>query len=306
MKLLTLSLAAILGAGLLPAAPFDIETSLTDLKSAVEKKDPAAVKKLASELNVQAREAAAEAAPADATEKDAWKSRIDRAKEVDLYTEYALYATAAQADAEVMVDLISTLEKQNPKSKYLDDAYAPYFVALAKTGSSAKISSVAEKALANLPSNSDVLLVLADSAYQGKRYDRAAALGTRLVAAATKKAKPEGIAAADWERKKSGMLGHGYFIAGMSYYLQNNFGIADRNLRASLPYLKGGDEATLGTVYYGLCVSNYQQGRQTLNKGMMLEGANFCDQSAKLKSPVAQQAWSNAHQIRTEAEARKR
>ena len=133
---------------------------------------------------------------------------------------------------------------------------------------------------------------LADSAYQAKKYDRAATLGNRLIAAAGKKARP-------------GILGHAYFIAGMSYYLENNFVNADRTLRAGLPSLKGGDEATLATALYALCVSDYQQGRQSLSKALMLEGANYCDQAAKLKSPVAQQAWTNAHMIRTEAEQRR-
>jgi tetratricopeptide (TPR) repeat protein len=292
MKLLTLSLAAILSASLLPAAPFDIESSLGDLKSAVEKKDPATVKKLATELSTEARGAAAEAAPADAAEKEAWQSRIDRAKEVDLYAEYALYATAVQSEPAVMVDLLATLEQQNPKSKYLEDAYRAYFAALTKSGSAAKIPAVAEKALVNWPGNPDILYVLADSAYRAKKYDRAATLANRLIAAAGKKGTP-------------GVLGSAYFISGMSYYLENNFVNADKTLRASLTYLKGGDEATLATALYGLCVSNYQIGRQSLSKATMLEGANFCDQAAKLKSPVAQQAWTNAHMIRTEAERKR-
>ncbi|MDR3717848.1 MAG: hypothetical protein P4K98_03545 [Bryobacteraceae bacterium] len=292
MKLLTISLAAILGAGLLPAAPFDIETSFGDLKGAVEKKDAATVKKLAVELSAETRQAAAEAAPADASEKEAWQSRINRAKEVGLYTEYALYATAVQAEPAVMADLLAELEQQNPKSKYLEDAYGPYFVALTKSGSASKVNGVAEKALGNWPGNPDLLLVLADSAYQGKKYDRAATLGNRLIAAAGKKSKP-------------GLLGHAYFITGMSYYLENNFINADRTLRAGLPSLKGSDETTQATALYGLCVSDYQQGRQSLNKALMLEGANFCEQASKLKSPVAQQAWSNAHMIRAEAERKR-
>lgn len=305
MKLSTLSCAAIFCIVPLLAAPLDIETSLAELKSLVEKKDPVQVKKLATEINIQAREEVAEAAPTTESDKDAWKARVARAKEVAVYTEYALYATALQSEPAVTVDLLATLEQQNPKSKYLDDAYAAYFVALTKSGGAAKVTGIADKALVNWPANPDILLVLADSAYQGKRYDRAAALGTRLVAAMGRKAKPEGVAAADWERKKSTIVGHAYRIAGLSYFQQNDFFNADRNLRPSLPYLKGGDEATLATVLYCICVSNYHQGRQSMNKPLMLEGANYCDQAAKLKSPVAQQAWTNAHTIRTEAERKR-
>ncbi len=302
MKLLTLSFAAVLSACLLPAAALDIDASLKDLKDAVEKKDPATVKKLANEISVQAREAAAEAAPADASDKEAWTSRIARAKDLDLYTEYALYATAIQTEPAVMVDLVATLEKQNPKSKYLDDAYGQYFVAMAKSGAAAKVNAAAEKALVNWPANPEVLYVLTDAAYQGKKYERAASLGTRLIAAVAKKPKPEGVAAADWEKKKSGILSHAYFIAGMSFYLQNDFFNTDKNLRPGLAYLKGGDEATLANALFYLGVADYNLGRQTLNKQLMLDGANYSDQVAKMKSPLAQQAWSNAHKIRAEAE----
>jgi hypothetical protein len=292
-------------AGVLVAAPADLETSLAALKGAVEKKDAAQVKQLASEIHVEARDAAAEAAPTDQAEKEAWQARVARAKEIGLYAEYALYATAVQSEPAVMIDLVSTLEQQDPKSKYLEDAYAPYFLALRKTGSAAKIPGIAEKALVNWPFNQDILLVLTDMAYQAKRYDRAASLGVRLTAAAGKKAKPEGIAAAEWEKKKSALLGHGYFIAGMSYYLQNDFFNTDRNLRPSLPYLRGGDEETLAQTLYCLGVADYNLGRQTLSKQLMLDGAKFSDEAARMKSSLSQQAWSNAHKIRAEAEQMK-
>lgn len=302
MKLFALSCVALFCAGALVAAPADLETSFAALKGAVEKKDAAQVKQLASEIHIEARDAAAEAAPTDQAEKDAWQVRVARAKEIGVYAEYALYATAVQSEPEVMTDLISTLEQQDPKSKYLEDAYAPYFGALRKTGSAAKIPGIAEKALVSWPFNSDILLILTDSAYQGKRYDRAASLGARLTTAVGKKAKPEGVAAAEWEKKKSALLGHGYFIAGMSYYLQNDFFNTDRYLRPGLPYIKGGDEETLAHALYCLGVADYNLGRQTLSRQLMLDGAKFSDEAAKMKSSVSQQAWSNAHKIRAEAE----
>ena len=71
MKLHTLTCAAILCAGSLLAVPLDIEGSLAELKTLVEKKDSVEVKKLATEISAQAREEAAEAAPAAAADKEA-------------------------------------------------------------------------------------------------------------------------------------------------------------------------------------------------------------------------------------------
>ena len=296
MKLCALSCVGFFCVVPLLAAPVDIEAALAQLKSFVEKKDPAQVKKLATEISLQSREAAAETAPDSAADKAAWQSRVGRAKDLDLYTEYALYATAVQAEPATLIDLLATLEQQNPRSKYLEDAYGPYFIALTKTGAAAKVPAVADKALGHWPNNSDILLVLADSAYQAKRYDRAATLGTRLSAAAGRKAKPEGVPAAEWDKKKAAILGHAYFIAGMSYYMQNDFFNTDRNLRPALPYIKGGDEATYANTLFCLGVADYNLGRQTLNKRMMLDGAGYSDQVAAMKSPLARQAWEQCAQ----------
>jgi hypothetical protein len=108
---------------------------------------------------------------------------VDHAKGVGLYAEYALYGAAVASPAATLVDLISTLEKENPKSQYLDNAYGAYLVALTQTGSSAKVVAIAEKAVANFPENEDLLLVLADAAVSNKQSDRALTYANRLVAA---------------------------------------------------------------------------------------------------------------------------
>src|SRR5437899_490198 len=102
MKLSALGFGVLLLAGSIAATAQerDLDATYQNLKQAVEKKDADAVKKLAAETH--------EAATADTS---------DHAKEVDLYTEYALYATAVQAPPATTVDLLSTLEQQNPKSK---------------------------------------------------------------------------------------------------------------------------------------------------------------------------------------------
>ena len=279
----------------------DLETSYENLKIAAASNDAAQVKKLALETSAQARRVAQEPNPADASEKEAWEARVARAKVIDVYTEYALYATAVQGAPEVTVDLLATLEKQNPKSKYLDEAYPNYFVALTKTGASAQIPGIAEKAVANLPNNPDLLTYLADTAWTQKRYDRAGAYATRLVAALGKAQKPESLSAADWDKKKKGMLARGYWIAGLAAISKNDFGTADRNLRAALPLIAGNEEMLAATLF-NLGLANYQLGRQGMNRQQLIDAATFSEQAAKMKSPYAQQAWTNAHLIRQEIE----
>ena len=54
---------------------------------------------------------------------------------------------------------------------------------------------------------------------------------------------------------------------------------------------------------FHLGLVNYQLGRMTNNKPLVLEAAKFSDRAATMKSPYAQQAWRNAHAMRTEAQA---
>jgi len=298
VKLPTLSLALVLLAGPAVAAS-GLEDALQTLKDAVEKKDPALVKKLVADVYPQATQAAAEPAPKDDDEKTAWTNRVEFAKSVQEYTEYALYAVAIQSPAATQVDLISTLEQQTPKSKYLNQAYGSYLVALDKTGASAKVLPTAEKGLANFPENEDLLRVLADSAL-AKNPDRALALANRLTAAYNKHSKPEGMAAADWDRKKSEGLGRGYWIAGVVYGAKGQYLNCDKSLRAAMPLIQG-NAAMAGPALFFLGMANYNLGKMTLSKAKILEAAKFSEQSAAIPSAYTEQARHNALVMKDEA-----
>lgn len=215
MKLSVVSFAFVLVAG--AQEPPDMDASYQNLQKAVSEKNAAQVKKLAVETNGLAKQAIA-----------SQPDQAKYAKEVQGYTEYALYTMAVGAPPETAVDLFSTLEQQNPKSKYLDQGYAYYFSCLNKTGGSAKIPGIAEKAAANFPGNDDLLMILAGTAMERKQNDRALAYADRLVAAAGKHPKPERMSAADWEKKKNAELGQGYYIAGMMHAAKNQFPLGEQ------------------------------------------------------------------------------
>jgi hypothetical protein len=277
-----------------------LEDAFQLLKTAVASKDAAQVKKLVMDIYPLTCEATMSTAPEDADEKEAWTGRVSYAKSVELYAEYALFTTAIQSPAAVTVDLISTLEQQNPKSKYLDDAYGSYLVALNTTGAAAKIPAVAEKAIENFPENEDLLLVLTDNAVSRKQPDRALNYANRLTAALTRHSKPEGASAADWERTRSAALGRGYWIAGVIYGERNQHTAADKNLRAALPYIQG-NTAMLAPAFFYLGMANYQLGLMTVNKALVLEGAKFSGQSAAIASAYTDQARHNALVMKAEA-----
>jgi hypothetical protein len=299
-----LVVALLLGTGSAAVAAEDLDSSYQSLKDAQAKKDPAAVKKAAVDAYAAAKPVANEPAPQStaADDQDAWKKRVAYGKEVEEAAEYALYATALQAQPADVVDLMSTLEQQNPKSKYLDQGYSVYLYALGKTGAEAKVTAVAEAGLKNLPENPDLLMVLTNAAAAHNQNDRASAYAKRLAAAANKRAKPEGMDAAEWEKQKALYLGTGYLVAGVVSAQKSLWVDADKNLRAALPYVKT-DKAREAQALFYLGVANYNYGKMTLSKAKVMEAAKFSDQCAQIEGPFQQQAWHNAQAMKTEAGA---
>ena len=63
-------------------------------------------------------------APAEHRQRTAWDARVKYAEQISEYAEYALYSAAIGAPSATALDMVSTLEAQAPKSKYLtQDAY---------------------------------------------------------------------------------------------------------------------------------------------------------------------------------------
>lgn len=108
--------AVLLIAGLSLAATDDLENSFKALTEAESKSDPALVKKLAAETCALARKVIASPAPAADAEKEAWASRVARARSIEVHTEYSLYAAAVKAPPATTIELLSALEEQDRKS----------------------------------------------------------------------------------------------------------------------------------------------------------------------------------------------
>jgi len=287
-------------AGPAAAVAGDLEDAVQSLKDATAKKDAAEVKKLAASIHEMTCELIMTPAPADAEEKKVWEERVQYAKGVDVFVEGSVYATAVQSPPAIMIDLVNTLEQQNPKSKFLDEAYGPYLVALNKTGAASKIPAVAEKGLANFPENEDLLLVMTETSITRKQTDRALNYANRLVASLNKHPKPEGMTPADWDRKRSAGLTRGYWIAGVLSSEKGQWVAADKNLRAALPLVQG-NAALAGPALFYLGMANYELGKMTLSKAKVLEAAKFSEQAMTIESPYQEQARHNALVMKNEA-----
>ena len=157
MKLLITGLVAFaMTFTILSAADDALQTNSDALRAAVDgKKSPAEIKRLAVLVLSEAKKQMGPA-PADA-DKENYEAHAKYAEQVAEYAEYALYSASVGAPSATAIDLISTLEAQSPKSKYLtQDAY----------------------------------LVVANAALTAQQGDRAAAFAKKSLTAA-KGAKPE-------------------------------------------------------------------------------------------------------------------
>jgi hypothetical protein len=265
MKLSAISVALFLIAG--PATVFadDLDDALQALKQAEPSKDAAKIKQLAAAAHTLAKKLQ-EPPPADA-DKESYEARARYAKDIDTYSEYALYALATQ-DPKDAVDLLSTLEQQNPKSQYLERL--------------------------------DALSILTENALTKKQPDRALTYANRVIAAANKKA-PDGVAAADWDRMKDATLGRSYFLVGSIAAERSQYNVADKNLRAALPMIKG-NSSMMGPALFYLGVVNYNLANMTNSKAKMVEAAKFSEQSAAIQGPTQDQAYKNATAMKAAAE----
>lgn len=305
MLLRILTLFAVLAAALAPAQQAvaisdELHTKFSELKAAEEKKDAELVQKLAVELSQAARVVIKTPVPADETDAAALKSKVDFAKQVESYADYALYVQALRAPtAEKRIELFDVLNAQSPGSEYVPQLYSIYAASMAQTGQSNKLFAFAEKAIGRDGSNEDILAILADGAMARKQYDRAAGYGVKLATVMAGHNRPEGMAAADWDRKKSLMTGRGYWIAGISYATVAKYPQADKNLRAALPFVKGDDQMA-GPALFFLGVANYNLARATQSKALLREAMAFSEQAAAIKGPYSQQAYTNANSMRQE------
>lgn len=300
MHALVVCLAFMMGPGTVNG-PQDLDKSLQSLKDAGSNGDAAQVKALAAQTYEMAKEIIAAPEPASAEEKNDWKQQVTYAKSIEQQADYEVYALAIKGPAAVTIDLFSTLEQLNPSSKYMDLGYSSYFYALRETGAGAKIPAIAEKGIAHLPNNDQLLLVLADAAMTHKQSDRAIAYAERLVSAVNKRPKPEGMAAAEWEHTRDIELGHGYWVTGLLRCEKGQYYQGNESLRAALPLIKGSDVMMAPALFY-LGLANYQLGKQTLNKGQIREAAKFSEQAAAYKGPLQQQAYHNALVMKQEAD----
>jgi hypothetical protein len=272
----------------------DMDAAYYALKAAVAKDDAAQTKVWSGRTAEAARKITASAkAPAD---EDA-KHELEYAKEVDEYSEYALYVVALKAQPKEEVDLVDTLIKQNPKSQYLPEVATSYFAALSKAGEGAKACPAAAKMAVD--KNAEAMLYAADCSWRGNRAEAVISYAAKAAEAASTRSKREGVSDSDWATQKSALLGSASFYTGVGYTMQMRYGPANKALKAALPSIKGNPQL-YAIALFDLGLANYQLGKPLGDKAQMREGLKYFQESAGIASPMQDQASRNAKLVLAE------
>jgi hypothetical protein len=279
--------AVAIGDKLLAMDAEDLDAAHQNLKAGEAKKDPDLIKKYAAETSQIARKLAASEQPKDADAVEDWKRRVDFAKQLDTYTEYALYAAALQTqDPRKRIELGDALSSRNPKSQYAQQMTQIQFASYRQVGDNANALAFAEKTLAADQSSEDMLAFVANQYVEKKRDpDKVIAYSAKIVELMDTKPKPEGVSDSDWAAKKKTMSGLAHFLSGSTLFDQKKYGPADKELRAAIPLVEGNDQLKAATLFYA-GLTNY-------NMKNFPDALRFNQQCAAIKSPFQAKAAEN-------------
>jgi tetratricopeptide (TPR) repeat protein len=273
--------------------PECVENAQQTLKAAELKKDPDLVLKWSGKTADLAQKVVASPQPTDADEVENWKARVDYARQVNTYTEYSLYAMAlGTADPKKQVALLEALQQRNAKSEYFAKAIDTLFVAYQKSGANDKAVALAQQTAATGNPSEDMLLVLTDDAAKKKDGDKVHAYSAKLIEIMSSKPKPEGVADADWTKRKNTFVGLAYSMSGQQYLSDGNLAQADAELRKSLPLVEGNGAVKTEVLFY-LGVTNYKMEK-------VQEAYTFFKACAAVSSPFQATATKNLNAIKAQ------
>lgn len=279
----------------------DAEAAHAALKVAEATKNPDLIQKWAGLTSQAAAKAAAVPKPAIEADAAAWKAGVDYATQVGQYADYSLMAASVTtADPAKKMQLIGALEQQNPQSEYLLQAYQGAYVAFTQAKQGTEAAAIAERAIARDRAAEEMYVGAADFYLkQNKEPAKVIDYSTRLLALVEKKPKPEGMADADFEKRKTVFLSLGNWMAGTTYGSQEKWTECDRHLRAALPLLTDDQLKAAALFYLGL--ANYRLGVPGKDKPKLGEALKFTQQCAAIKSPYQARAQANIAAIQKAA-----
>lgn len=268
--------------------PKDLDSAQINLKAAEAKGDVGLIAKWAAMTGERAKAVAASPKPTDEDEVEYWQERVAYSKDVNRYSEYALFGAAMKTeDPAAKLALVASLRERNPKSEYMPQMTAIEFNAHRQSGDTEKAVASAETAIEANLADEDMYVFLADYHMQAKKDpDKVILYSNEAVEILDSKAKPEGMTDEAWSNKKTTLTGLSHFMAGAALFEQKkNVKEADKSLRAALPHVEGNEQLKAATLFY-LGLANYQMKN-------MKDAVTFSQQCAAIKSPFQAKARQN-------------
>jgi tetratricopeptide (TPR) repeat protein len=278
----------------------DLDAAYAKLKASETAKDSEGVLKWSGVTSELARKTIAGPKPAEQSDED-FKQAADYARQVDVYTEYSLYATMLQEpDPLKAMKLAETLEQRNPKSQYVAMVMPRYSAVARQANALPAAVAYGERAFERGQYSEDMLLVMADHYIQQKKSPEKVVLySQKVIDIMSGGQKPEGITDADWAKKKEVTTGLAYWMAGTTLTGQNKFSEADKMLRSALPLVKD-NQQLYGTALFHLGLANYRLAQASKNKAQIADAISFSKQAAAVKGPLQAQAAKNVRVMQQE------
>ena len=227
-----------------------------------------------------------------------WKQKLEYARQVEQYTEYALYFASLQSkDPNVKSNFIELLEQRNPMSEYLAQMRTAHTTVVRQVDIEEAVAA-AESQFAKGAYNEDLLHMVATHLMQKRRDpEKVINYSLKLLDMLTTASKPEDMSDADWNKKKVNMVGTSHWMIGLLSSTQNQFKLADTHLRAALPYLKNSD--MLAGAYYHLGFVNYQLA-EAGERIRIHDAVKFTKDCININSAVQHQATENLKAMKAE------
>jgi tetratricopeptide (TPR) repeat protein len=278
----------------------DLEKAYANLKESEGKKDYDGVLKWSGVTSEIARKTVA-GTKLEGQSDEEFKQAVDYARQVDVYTEYSLYAMMLQEpDPQKAMKLADTLEQRNPKSQYIAMVMPRYSAVARQANALPAAVAFGERAFERGQYSEDMLLVMADYYTQQKKSpDKVVLYSQKAIEVMNGREKPEGVSDADWAKKKNVTTGLAYWMAGTALSGQNKFAEADKMLRSGLPLIKD-NEQLYGTALFHLGLSNYRLAQASKNKTQIADAISFSKQAAAVKGPLQGQAAKNVKVMQQE------
>ncbi len=237
--------------------PDDLEAALTGQKLADQKKNPELSEKWKAIASAAAKKVIDSKKPFQVPARDQVQS-LENAGNVLAQGEYLVFQKAIATEQPTeRIKLLEDLVSKNPNSPYVEQALMYMMRAHRNAGNNDRALQLAEKILAADPDNDEALLMVAQVNIDRRaNYGRVVTVANRLLNLSQSSLAPPGTPKDEWLRRKAYFAGAAYSIIGLVHVYQNQFQMADKALRAALPYVKGNPQAESSTYFY-LGWSNY-------------------------------------------------